>query len=115
MKLRKEKLYKMDRVPCNINFVNKNTNTSQNIFDAQYKTALHRVNEEARVEKAEMKREQIREEKVQKIHFDSIKWELYRQRVELIEDDYAEFKRRQKKIQWWLDFIMRDHAIRKAR
>ena len=46
MKLRRDKLHKMDRVPCDTNFVNKNTNTTDNIFEAQYKTALHRVNEE---------------------------------------------------------------------
>ena len=57
----------------------------------------------------------MREEKAQKMHFDSIKWELYRQRVEQIEDDYAEFKRRQKKIQWWLNFVKRHQVIKKAR
>ena len=36
----------------------------------------------------------MREEKVQKMQFDSIKWELYRQRVEQIEDDFADFKKR---------------------
>ena len=42
-----------------------------------------------------------------------IKWELYRQRVDQIEDDYAEFKRRQKRINWWLYIIMRHLATRK--
>jgi len=45
------------------------------------------------------------------MQFDSVKWELYRQKVEQIEEEYAEFKRRQKKIQWWLNFIFRQKAI----
>ena len=54
------------------------------------------------------------DEKAQKMQFDMMKWELYRQRVDQIEDDYADFKRRQKRINWWLFIIMRHIAVKKA-
>ena len=47
-------------------------------------------------------KEKIRHLKVARYQFDSIKWNLYRERVENINDDYADFKRIQKKIFWWL-------------
>jgi len=82
MKLRKDKLNKMDRVPCNTDFIDKNTNTSQNMFETEYKNALNRIQEENRIEEAAIKRETIREEKASKRQFESVKWELYRQKVE---------------------------------
>lgn len=43
-----------------------------------------------------------------------IKWDLYRMKVEMIEDDYAEFKRRQKRIMWWLQIVLTHLSAKKA-
>lgn len=88
----------MGRIPCETDFVDKNTNTSQNMVYAEYKNAVSRVNEETRIHEAAKIREQIREEKSKKMQFDAVKWELYRLKISQIEEKYAEFKKRQKKI-----------------
>lgn len=31
-----------------------------------------------------------------------LKWDLYRNKCEQIEEDYANFKKMQKKINWWM-------------
>ena len=41
-----------------------------------------------------------------------IKWELYRQKVELIEDKYADFKKIQKKIEWLVTLIKRNKILK---
>ena len=43
-----------------------------------------------------------------------VKWELYRQRVDQIDDEYAVFKRSQKRINWWLFLILRHLATKKV-
>ena len=50
---------------------------------------------------------------MEKLKFDMLKWELYRLRVEAIEDDYADFKRVQKKINLWLFILLRHLALHK--
>lgn len=44
---------------------------------------------------AHMKRDRDLEQRKQQHQFNSIKWDLYRQKCELLEDEYAEFKRTQ--------------------
>lgn len=41
-----------------------------------------------------------------------IKWGLYRQKVEEIEDKYADFKRIQKKIEWLIVLIKRNKILK---
>ena len=44
--------------------------------------------------------------------FSMIKWGLYRQKVEEIEDKYADFKRIQKKIEWLIVLIKRNKILK---
>ena len=46
-----------------------------------------------KIEEAKGRREQQEVERLEQLQFEAIKWELYRMRVEQIEDDYADFKR----------------------
>lgn len=66
------------------------------------------------IEDAREKRDKLRHLKVARYQFDTFKWDLYRDRVENINDDYADFKRVQKKIFWWLQIILRDVALKRT-
>ena len=46
--------------------------------------------------------------------FDQVKWDFYRERVENINDDYADFKRVQKKTFWWLQILLRDSFVKRV-
>ena len=68
-----------------------------------------------RTEEAALRREADREERVEKIQFDMTKWDLYRIRVDQIDEKWHEFKKRQMKILWWNCIIMRHFACKKAK
>lgn len=53
--------------------------------------------------------------KMQKIQFDAIKWDLYRAKCEDVEDQYADFKRLQKKINWFISLITRAVITRRLK
>jgi len=67
-----------------------------------------------RIAEAKVRREQSTEGRVDKLKFEMLKWELYRLRVDSIEDDYADFKRLQKKINQWLFITLRHLAVHKV-
>ena len=46
-----------------------------------------------KIEEARLRRDQREEERLEELKFESVKWDLYRMRVDQIEDDYADFKR----------------------
>lgn len=50
-----------------------------------------------------------------KIHFNNIKWDIYRIRCEDIEERYAQFKKTQMKILWWNQIIARHNMSKKAK
>lgn len=52
---------------------------------------------------------------MQRIQFDAIKWDLYRAKCEDVEDQYADFKRLQKKINWFISLIFRAMITRRLR
>ena len=56
---------------------------------------------------AQQRKQDIEDKRSEKNLFEMLKWELYRNKCEQIEDDYAAFKKMQKKINWWMQFIMR--------
>lgn len=63
---------------------------------------------------AKERRDRMEADRIKKLKFEMLKWDLYRLRVEKIEDDYADFKRLQKKIGMWNHIILRDIAVRKV-
>ena len=56
----------------------------------------------------------MEEEKIKKNNFDMLKWDLFRLKCEQIDIDYAEFKKRQKKIRWWNEIIQEWKCIRRS-
>lgn len=68
--------------------------------------------EEERAAMAQIKREAIERERVQRTQFNMVKWELYRQKCEHLEDKYADFKRLQKKIKWFVCLASRAKMVR---
>jgi hypothetical protein len=52
---------------------------------------------------------------MQRIQFDAIKWDLYRAKCEEVEDQYADFKRLQKKINWYVSLITRALITRRLK
>ena len=97
------------------NFVNKNVEIINDLAYIRNKQSLNRQMVEYRIQQAQQKAAYLEGMKIQKTQFDSIKWELYRQKVENIEDDYADFKKRQKKIFWWLQLILVKRCIMKSK
>lgn len=47
--------------------------------------------------------------------FDMVKWNLYRAKVDNIDERWHMFKKRQMKISWWLQLIKRHFAIKKSK
>ena len=55
----------------------------------------------------ECKREAQEQERLDKIHFQMIKWDLYRLRRQQEEDAYYDDLRMQKRIKMWLQIALR--------
>lgn len=102
--------------PCDTNFVEKNIEQSRDVLDQLRvrKQVMDELRAE-RTEEAKDKREEFRQERIEKISFDMEKWNMYRVRVDQIDEKWHEFKKRQMKILWWNCLIHRHFACKKAK
>ena len=83
---------------CDIDFVKQNVDETD-FWETQkgMREVATQIQEQRTVE-AKQKRDQILKEKIEKVEFGMIKWDLYRMKCEEIEEQYADFKRYQRKI-----------------
>ena len=68
-----------------------------------------------RAQEALVRKQVIEDERIEKIRFDMLKWDLYRIKCEDINDRYANFKKTQTKIFWWNQIIARHFMAKKAK
>ena len=73
-----------------------------------------RMQKDGQIQQVQERKEALAQEKIEKIRFDRQKWDLYRAKCDMIDDEYAEFKRKQVRIKLWFQVIMRDIMLRKV-
>ena len=72
------------------------------------------MQKDGQIQQVQERKEALAQEKIEKIRFDRQKWDLYRAKCDMIDDEYAEFKRKQVRIKLWFQVIMRDIMLRKV-
>ena len=98
-----------------INFIQKNTNV-EGILDEQHQKFINaREINMIRTQQAIIRKQSIEDERLEKIKFDMLKWDLYRLKCEDIEERHAQFKKLQMKILWWNQIIARHRMSKKAK
>lgn len=85
------------------NFVSFNIEDTDKLIYRAHDAEHWRAVGERRTEIAKERRDQLQKRKADLTLFNMIKWNLYRDRVIKIEEDYSEFKRTQKRITQWLN------------
>lgn len=96
----------------NEDFVAINIDKVDYVETKRHLLALQARIDEERAAMAQLKREALERHRVQRTQFNMVKWELYRQKCEHLEDKYADFKRLQKKINWFVCLATRAKMVR---
>jgi len=81
------------RLSCDKNFMEINSTVQENLEVKKFRQTMNKMKAEDKLEEVKLRRQAIEKKKLEKAQFEMIKWNLYRIKVDQIEDDYADFKR----------------------
>lgn len=104
-----------DSLKNNVNFINRNIDQAHAQDDLRQMQRNQRAMISEKIEDAATRRDLLMAQNLQRWQFEMIKWDLYRAKCEQIEDEYADFKKVQVKIMWWLQIVLRHLAVEKMK